>query len=86
VQFVGVNVRDTAGTALAFDRNFGMTYPSIIDNTTGSVVLAFTGVVSPQAVPTTIVVDRQGRVAARILGRLEPSTLDAMIQRVVSEK
>jgi len=86
VQFVGVNVRDTAGTALAFDRNFGMTYPSIIDNTTGSVVLAFTGVVSPQAVPTTIVVDRKGRVAARILGRLEPSTLDAMIQRVVSEK
>ena len=86
VQFVGVNVRDTAGTALAFDRNFGMTYPSIIDNNTGSVVLAFTGVVSPQAVPTTIVVDRKGRVAARILGRLEPTTLDSMIQRVVSEK
>jgi thiol-disulfide isomerase/thioredoxin len=86
VQFVGVNVRDTAGTAQAFDRAFGMTYPSIIDNNTGSVVLAFTGIVSPQAVPTTLVVDRKGRVAARILGRLERGTLKAMIQKVVAEK
>ena len=86
VQFVGVNVRDTAGTAQAFDRAFGMTYPSMIDNNTGSVVLAFTGIVSPQAVPTTLVVDRKGRVAARILGRLEKGTLKAMIQKVVVEK
>ena len=86
VQFVGVNVRDTAGTAKAFDRAFGMTYPSIIDNNTGSVVLAFTGIVSPQAVPTTLVVDRHGRVAARILGRLEKGTLKSMIEKVVAEK
>jgi thiol-disulfide isomerase/thioredoxin len=86
VQFVGVNVRDTASTALAFDRTFGMTYPSIIDNNTGSVVLAFTTAVSPQAVPTTIVIDKRGRVAARILGRLEKGTLKAMIQKVVAEK
>jgi thiol-disulfide isomerase/thioredoxin len=86
VQFVGVNVRDTAGTALAFDRAFGITYPSIIDNNSGAVVLAFTGVVSPQAVPTTLVVDRKGRVAARVLGRMQPSILRAMIQRVVDEK
>lgn len=86
VQFVGVNVRDTAGTAQAFERAFGVTYPSIIDNNSGSVVLAFTGVVSPQAVPTTLVIDRQGRVAARVLGRMQPSILKAMIQRVVSEK
>ena len=86
VQFVGVNVRDTASTALAFDRTFGMTYPSVIDNNTGSVVLAFTTAVSPQAVPTTIVIDNKGRVAARILGRLEKGTLKAMIQKVVAEK
>lgn len=86
VQFVGVNVRDTASTALAFDRNFGMTYPSVIDNNTGSVVLAFTGVVSPQAVPTTLVIDKQGRVASRILGRIEKGTLKALIETVVAEK
>jgi len=81
-----VNVRDTAGTAQAFDRAFGMSYPSIIDNNTGSVVLSFTSVVSPQAVPTTLVIDKKGRVAARILGRLEKGTLKAMIQKVVAEK
>ena len=86
VQFVGVNVRDSAATALAFDRAFGITYTSIIDNNSGAVVLAFTGVVSPQAVPTTLVIDRKGRVAARVLGRMQPSILSAMIQRVVDEK
>lgn len=86
VQFVGVNVRDTAGTAMAFERSKAMTYPSIIDNNTGSVVLAFTGVVSPQAVPTTLIIDKQGRVAGRILGRLQKSILRAMIQKVVAEK
>ena len=86
VQFVGVNVRDTAETARAFDRNFGITWPSIIDAQSGSAVLAFTGVVTPQAVPTTLVIDKQGRVAARVLGQIEKSTLKALIQRVVDEK
>ena len=86
VQFIGVNVRDTASTAKAFERNFGVTYPSIIDNNTGSVVLAFTGIVSPQAVPTTLVIDKQGRVSSRILGRIEKGTLKALIETVVAEK
>jgi thiol-disulfide isomerase/thioredoxin len=86
VQFIGVNVRDTASTAKAFERNFGVTYPSIIDNNTGSVVLAFTGIVSPQAVPTTLVIDKQGRVSSRILGRIEKGTLKALIETVIAEK
>lgn len=86
VQFVGVNVRDTADTALAFDRAHNINFPSIIDYQTGSVVLAFTNTVSPNAVPTTLVIDKQGRVASRILGRLEKGTLSALIKTVVAEK
>ena len=86
VQFVGVNVRDSASTALAFDRNFDITWPSIIDAQSGSVLLAFTGLVTPQAVPTTLVIDKQGRVAARVLGQIQESTLKALVQRVVDEK
>ena len=86
VQFIGVNVRDTADTALAFDRTFKINWPSIMDSSSGSVLLAFSGVVSPQAVPTTLVIDRNGKVAARILGRLEKGILDALIKRVVTEK
>lgn len=85
VQFVGVNVRDTAATALAFDRKFGISFPSIIDAQSGSVSLAFQGVVSPQAVPTTIVIDKNGKVASRILGRVDPSILKTLIKTVVGE-
>ncbi len=85
IQFVGVNVRDTAATALAFDRNFEITWPSVIDAQTGSVVLAFTGIVTPQAVPTTLVLDKSGKVSARILGRIDKGILKSLIQSAVGE-
>ena len=85
VQFVGVNVRDTAETALAFDRKFDIGFPSIIDAQSGAVSLAFQGVVSPQAVPTTLVIDKQGKVASRILGRIDSSILKTLIETVVAE-
>lgn len=85
VQFVGVNVRDTSETALAFDRKFDISFPSIMDAQTGNVSLAFQGVVSPQAVPTTLVIDKQGKVASRILGRIDPSILRTLIETVVVE-
>ena len=84
VQFVGVNVRDSVATANAFERNFNITYPSIIDNSSGSVALAFTGIVTPQAVPTTLVIDKTGKVSARILGRADESTLHSLIVTVAN--
>lgn len=85
VQFLGVNVRDTAETALAFDRNFGIDFPSIIDAQSGTVSLAFTGVVSPAAVPTTIVIGRDGKITARILGRIDKSILRTLIQTAIDQ-
>ncbi|MEY4320981.1 MAG: hypothetical protein RLZZ471_922 [Actinomycetota bacterium] len=85
VQFIGVNVRDSAATAAAFERKFNIVWPSIMDATSGSVLLAFTGVVTPQAVPTTLVIDGKGRVSARVLGRIEKGTLKALIKTAVSE-
>ena len=86
LQVLGVNVRDTAETALAFDRSFKLDYPSVIDANTGNVLLAYTGIVTPQAVPTTLVIDKKGRVSARILGRFEPATLRALIVTALGEK
>ena len=85
VQFIGVNVRDTAETALAFARKINMNFPSVMDARTGSVVLSFTGVVTPQAVPTTLVIDAEGNVSARVFGKIEKSTLKALIVSAVSE-
>ena len=85
VQFVGVNVRDTAATSNAFEKNFKVTWPSVIDAQTGSVLLAFTGIVTPQAVPTTIVIGKDGKVTARVLGRIDKSILRTLIKTAVSE-
>jgi peroxiredoxin len=76
---VGVNVRDSAGTALAFARNHKLNFPSVMDIESGAVVQAYTGVVSPSAVPTTLVINAKGEVTARVLGRFEPSTLRALV-------
>jgi thiol-disulfide isomerase/thioredoxin len=80
VQVVGVNVRDTAETALAFARNLKLNYPSVMDIESGSVVQAYTGVVSPSAVPTTLVMNAKGEITARVLGRFEASTLRSLIE------
>ena len=85
VSFIGVNVRDQASTAVAFAERFGVTYPSVIDITDSAVQLAFAGQVSPNAVPTTIVLDREGRAAARVTGRAEKSILNSLITTVLNE-
>ena len=79
VKFFGVNVRDEEGTAAAFERNFNIQYPSFEDRT-AKMLLAMTDYVPPQAVPTTLVLDKEGRVSARILGVVEKSTLKALIE------
>ncbi|MCW3767317.1 MULTISPECIES: TlpA disulfide reductase family protein [Paenarthrobacter] len=78
VLFYGVNVRDDAATAAAFERTFNIAYPSF-DDSDGSVLLAMTEYVPPRAVPTTLVLDKQGRVSARILGATQKGTLKALI-------
>lgn len=85
VTFVGVNVRDEAGTALSFARRFGVTYSSFLDANDGQIQLAFAGKVAPNAVPTTLVLDRKGRIAARIVGRLDKSILNTLIADAVAE-
>ena len=86
VVFLGVNVRDQAGTALAFADTYGITYPSVLDVNDGAVQLAFAGTVAPNAVPTTLVLDKQGRVASRVLGRIQDaSILDTLISSALAE-
>lgn len=86
VQFLGVNVRDSAATSLAFARKINMNFPSVMDAKTGSVVLGFTGVVTPQAVPTTLVIDAEGNVSARVLGRIDMGILRALITTTIRER
>jgi peroxiredoxin len=84
VDFVGINVRDAKGPAEAFEERYGITYPSLPD-TGAEIMYALRGQVSPNAVPSTLVLDREGRVAARVSGAADPSVLRAMIDAVVAE-
>lgn len=87
VIFVGVNVRDQPATAKTFATEFGITYPTYLDADTGSLQLAFAGKIAPNAVPTTVILDRKGRVASRILGQLESrSILQTLIRDALGEQ
>lgn len=79
ITFLGANVRDEKGTAEAFEKNFGVEYPSYRD-LNGKVLLGLSKYVPAQAVPTTVVLDAQGRVAARILGQIDPSILRTILE------
>ena len=86
VGFLGVNLYDSAQTAASFEKDKGVTYPSVLDRDSGSVLLAFSRTVPPKATPTTLVVDKKGRVAARILGAIpDKSILDTLISDAVAE-
>lgn len=79
VTFYGANVRDEQGTAEAFEKNFKIEYKSFKDST-GKVLLQLSKYVPAQAVPTTLVIDKQGRVAARILGQLDQSIVKTLLE------
>ncbi len=84
VQFLGIDIKDAKSAALAFERTFGTPYPSIFDPD-GQVTLGFR-VVPPSAVPSTLILDRQGRVAVRIIGLTTYSRLSPLIDKVAAEK
>jgi peroxiredoxin len=78
VSVLGVNTRDDADTAKAFERTFGVTYPSL-NGADGTAIAALQGLVAVRAVPTALIIDPDGYVAARSVGRIEPSTLRALV-------
>jgi thiol-disulfide isomerase/thioredoxin len=86
VVMLGINTRDDgAATALAFERTHGVTYPSIFDPG-GRTLLAFHGTLNPSAIPTTVIIDAQGRVAARILGPVPSAqTVVDLVDQVTKE-
>lgn len=84
VQFIGVNVRDNRTDARAFEQQFGLTYPSVMD-TTGALLLAFRDTLPPSAIPSTLVIDREGRLAARVLDEVTETSLGDLVADIATE-
>ena len=82
VQFVGVLTRDNLVAAQAFVDRFGLTYPTITDD---ALLADFTGQLSVNAIPTTLLIDKAGKVAARISGEITYSILNELIFKLLRE-
>lgn len=68
VEFLGINIRDhDVQRARLFNEQFEVPYPSIF-SPDGQALLAFSGTLSPRTIPSTVVLDEQGRIAATVIG------------------
>ena len=82
--FVGIDIRDpSTAQAKAYDAHFGTTWPSYYSDG-GEALLAFPGVLTPNTVPATVVLDARGRVTASVIGQIPSAlTLVQLVQDVV---
>ncbi|MEU9119613.1 TlpA disulfide reductase family protein [Streptomyces sp. NPDC048506] len=87
VQFVGINTRDSEKSqATSFEEEHKVPYPSLFDPT-GRLMLRFPkGSLNPQSIPSTIAIDRHGKIAARSIGPLTEDDLRSMVNKLIAEK
>lgn len=88
VEFVGVNIRDDAANAISFEKEHEVEYASILDVGDAAVTLAFARPAPPSTTPTTFLLDREGRVAARFTSAIDPrvDVVASMIDDLLAEK
>ncbi|MGW3013822.1 TlpA family protein disulfide reductase [Streptomyces sp. NPDC001219] len=87
VQFLGINTRDSEKSqATSFEEEHKVPYPSLFDPT-GRLMLRFPkGSLNPQSIPSTIAIDRHGKIAARSIGPLAEDDLRKMVDPLIAEK
>ncbi len=83
VKFLGIVVRDTKAQALAHVRTYSVSYPSVFDGTSG--LVARLEVVPPNGIPSTVVLDRQGRIAVVLIGATTYDELVPLLRQVAEE-
>ncbi len=81
VRFVGVDIRDEPDSALSFMQDFNVGYPSLNDPN-DEIALEFHSTVPPADIPTTLIIDRRGRIAARIFGASTYAELKQLVDKV----
>jgi thiol-disulfide isomerase/thioredoxin len=84
VQFLGINVRDDNAAAQAFVRSAAITYPSLQDPDETQLLLLKT-IVPPTDIPSTVIIDRGGKLASRIIGEVTEPQLIQSLDKAVSE-
>ncbi len=82
VQFLGILTRDNPATAEAFARRLAMPYPTFIDD---SLLIGFKATLPANAIPSTVLIDKNGNVAARISGEVTLTSLSKLIRKLEAE-
>jgi thiol-disulfide isomerase/thioredoxin len=82
VEFMGIDFREDPARGAAFAKKAGITYPSLTDES-GVAILALQG--KAPTVPTTLVLDTEGRIAARVNGPVSATTLRGLVDDVVAQ-
>jgi len=82
VEFIGILTRDNPVNAEAFVRKRDVPYPTLIDD---SILAGFRKSLPANAIPSTVVIDKSGKVAARISGAVTVASLKSVIEKVLSE-
>ena len=84
VRFVGLNIRDrSVEAAQGFEEEYGIDWPSLYDPDS-ALLLRLAGEIPTNVVPATLVLDEQGRVAARMLAQVDRATLVGVVEDVVA--
>nr|WP_269810014.1 TlpA disulfide reductase family protein [Kineosporia rhizophila] len=83
VVFLGINVRDNPASAKAFEERQNIGYPSL-DDSGGQAIMRLSQYVPASAIPVTLILDQQGRVAARVLGPVTEATLRSLIESAIA--
>jgi peroxiredoxin len=84
VQFIGINIRDSKVSAEKFVTNYQITYPNIFDRD-GILLLGFKETLPANAIPSTVLIDKNGLVAARQLGPIDRALIQGFISSLVEE-
>ncbi len=82
VAFIGILTRDNPASAEAFNRKLALPYPTLIDD---SVLIGFRNTLPANAIPSTVVLDKNGNVAGRISGAITVASLTSLIEKVSNE-
>jgi len=80
IELVGILTRDNLSAARSFTQRFKISFPTLIDD---SLILKFRGSLTPNAIPTTLILDNQGRIAARISGATTVAGLRKVLEAVI---
>jgi thiol-disulfide isomerase/thioredoxin len=83
VQFAGILTRDNISSARVFVDNFGLTYPTFIDD---ALLIGFRGSLIPNAIPTTLIIDKNNLVAVRISGEVTVAAFRELLNKILAEK